>query len=227
MSLAKLRKLHVIIIGSVLCVAAGAAIFFLMIKPEREAYQAAMAERDEAARTGNPQSEAAAIAKRAKAQADYVLALQRLDTQMAKRMPRLNFSNRETGMLALWKEQIVNLGPLLESFARDPNPNLKVLSASFQLPAPPVNPNDAVFSQDVLVFPLGNVQVMGDFKALMNNIRRWNNCNRLIMVGPPTLAGTSPQLMASYPVTCYIYPVAKAGQATVQMAGTPGQQPQQ
>ena len=49
-------------------------------------------------------------------------------------------------------------------------------------------------------------------------------------VGPVQLAGTSPQLQASYSVTCYIYPLAKGGD-TVPMAGggaapgTPGAAP--
>ena len=46
----------------------------------------------------------------------------------------------------------------------------------------------------------------------MDNIRRWNNCNRLVMVSkPPTLSGTSPDLEAAYELTCYIFPVAKGG----------------
>ncbi len=43
MSLSKLKKIHVIIIGAFFCVAAGVAIFMLLIKPENAAYQAAKA----------------------------------------------------------------------------------------------------------------------------------------------------------------------------------------
>lgn len=217
MSLAKLRKIHVIIIGSVLCVGAAVASYFLMIKPQQEAFEAAKRRRDEASQVGNSQSQAQAEAELAQAYAEQARVREALDAQMARRMPRLDFSNREIGMYALWKEQMLNLGPTLERFARDPNVN--VLSARFQIPAPPVSPNDPVFSQDVLVFELGDVQVMGDFKSLMNHIVRWNNCNRLVMVGPPSLAGTSPQIMASYKVTCYIYPVAKAEGPPLQIAG--------
>jgi len=77
-----------------------------------------------------------------------------------------------------------------------------------------------VFAQDVLVFPLGSIAVQGGFKPLMENIRRWNNCSRLIMVGRPTLAGVSPQLTAVYPLTCYIFPKAKGG-SLIDMAGNP------
>lgn len=216
MSFSKLTKLHVIIIGSVLCVIAAVAMLFFLIKPQREKYDAAYARWESDSKIGNAAKQAGAERAREKANLDVRLAQQALDLQMQRRMPKLDFSNRETGMIALWKEQSVKLGPLLESFAQDKN--VEVLSASFQLPAPPENPNDAVFGQDVLVFPLGTVQVQGDFKSLMNNIRRWNNCSRLVMVSPPVLQGRSPELQAAYTITCYIYPIAKGG-PTVPMAG--------
>ena len=216
MSFSKLKKLHVIIIGSVLCVIAAVAVFFFLIKPERVKYGAVYARREADDKIGNATKEAAAERAKQQANLDLRLAQEALDLQMENRMPNLDFSNRQTGMIALWKEQILNLGPMLESFARDKN--VDVLAANFQLPPPPANPNDAVFGQDVLVFPLGTVQVQGDFRSLMNNIRRWNNCGRLVMVSPPVLQGSSPQLQAAYSITCYVYPVAKGG-PTVPMAG--------
>lgn len=217
MSLSKLKKIHVIIIGTVLCIIAGVAIFFLQIKPQREAFAAAKARYDAAVVKGNEGSKQQAIRQRDEAIVAFQVAQGQLDVQMKKRMPYLNFARRDIGMLALWKEQIKTLGPLLESFAHDKN--VKVLQAGFQIQPPPANPNDPVFSQDVLVFPLGQVSVSGDFKHLMDNVRRWNNCRRLIMVGPPTLSGVSPQLTASYNLTCYIFPVALGG-STIQMAGS-------
>lgn len=216
MSLSKLKKIHVIIIGVVLCVIGGVAVFFLQVKPQMEAFKVAKARYDKAVVKGNEQSKQLAIADRNKAMADLQLKQAQLDVQMRMRMPDLNFSRRDIGMLALWKEQIKTLGPLLESFARDKN--VKVVQAGFQIPPPPANPNDAVFDSPMLVFPLGQVAVTGDFKHLMDNVRRWNNCRRLVMVGPPTLAGISPQLAAVYTVTCYIFPVAKGG-TKIQMAG--------
>ena len=141
---------------------------------------------------------------------------------MRKRMPDLSFARRDQGMLELWQEQIHTLGPLIKSFARDKN--VDVLSDDVTLPAPPANPNDSVFDQDVLVFPLGSVQVQGDFKSLMDNIARWNSCRRLIMVTSPVLAGTSPALVAQYNITCYIFPVAKGG-PKIPLAGGGAQTP--
>lgn len=217
MSLSKLKKIHVIIIGSVLCVIAGVAVFFLQIKPQRVAFAAAEARVTAASDKGNQGAKDAAIKKRSDAIMAFQVAQGQLDVQMKKRMPDLNFARRDIGMLALWKEQIKTLGPLLESFAHDKN--VKVQQAAFQIQPPPADPNSSVFDQDVLVFPLGNVTVTGDFKHLMDNIRRWNNCRRLVVVGAPTLQGISPALTESYSLTCYIFPVAKGG-AKIQMAGT-------
>jgi hypothetical protein len=216
MSLSKLKRLHVIIIGIVLCIIAGVAVFYLQIKPQIDAYKAAEARYEKAAVKGNEQSKRQAIRERDNAIMAFQVAQALLDRQMKRRMPNLNFSRREFGMLALWKEQIKTLGPLLESFAHDEN--VTVLQAGFKLPPPPANPNDAMFDLDMLAYPLGTVSVSGDFKSVMSNIRRWNNCRRLVMVGPPRLAGISPRLTVTYDVTCYIFPVAKGG-SRIQMAG--------
>jgi hypothetical protein len=205
-------------------------MFFLQIKPQNEQYAQAKAEYDKASVKGNEVAKAMAIEEKNKAILDFQVAQAQLDVQMKLRMPNLNFSRRDIGMLALWKEQIKTLGPLLEGFAKDKN--VVVRGASFTIPPPPVNPNDALFEQDVLEFKLGNITVSGDFKHLMNNIRRWNNCRRLVMVGPPTLGGVSPELQQTYSLTCYIFPAVKADPSNkIQMAGggaaagTPGAAP--
>jgi hypothetical protein len=216
MSLSKLKKLHVIIIGSVLCVLAGVALFFFLIKPQQEAFKKADDRYKAAADKGNQMALDNAMLALNRAQAGADAARRMLDVEMRRRMPDLSFARRDTGMLSLWNEQIRTLGPMLESFARDKSVN--IIQATFSLPPPPVNPNDPIFDQDVLVFPLGQVQAVGNFKELMNNVRRWSNCNRLVMVGPPVLQGTSPRLVVAYTVTCYVFPVEKGG-AKIPMAG--------
>jgi hypothetical protein len=206
------------------CLIAAVALSFLLIKPQQVRYKAALTKYKAAEPLGNEQARAAALRDRDRAYEDLAAAQQSLDVQMEKRMPHLNFSNRETGMIALWKEQIVNMGPYLESFAVG-DKKVEVFAPSFTLPAPPANPNDPVFGQDVIVFELGNIQVEGKFKSIMDNIRRWNNCGRLVKVGPVTLQGESPRLLATYSLTCYVYPaatakdvpaIAIAGQSTAQ-----------
>jgi hypothetical protein len=216
MSLSKLKRIHVIIIGVVVMAIAGAAVFLLQVRPQIDAYKAAQARYEKAVVKGNEQAREQAIRERDQAIAGFQVAQALLDVQMKRRMPSLNFSRRDIGMLALWKEQIKTLGPLLEGFAHDPK--VTVTQAAFKIEAPPANPNDPKFDADVLAYPLGSVVVSGNFQQVMANIRRWNNCPRLIMVGPPRLAGVSPRLVASYDVTCYIFPVAKGG-AMIQMAG--------
>jgi len=219
--LSKLKRIHIIIIGSVLCVLAAVGVFFLVISPPQKALQAAQARYDAAYPKGNPGAEAAANRKLNDAIAQVNRVQRTLDTHMQRRMPNLNFARRDIGMLSLWGEQIRTLGPLLEGFAKDPA--VEVLGASFSIPPPPASPNSPVFDQDVLVFPLGQVQVMGSFKGVMNNIRRWNNCRRLVMVSSPTIVGNSPNLIAAYNVTCYIFPAAKGG-PQIPMAGAAGAQ---
>lgn len=220
MSFSKLKKLHVIIIGSVLCVIAGVGVFFLQVKPQMNNYDAAKARYDAASPKGNDSSLTAAVAACADAKNKYDIKQAQLDMQMRRRMPNLNFSRRDIGMLALWQEQIKTLGPLLEDFARDKTVRA---NARFSIPAPPANPNDPQFDKDVLEFPLGTIAVAGDFKSLMNNVRRWNNCRRLVMVGPPTLSGQSPRLVQSYSLTCYIFPVQKGGTPIVMAGGANSQ----
>ena len=222
MSLSKLKRIHVMIIGVALCVIAGVALFFLLIKPQQEAYKKADDRYKAASVLGNQAAEDKAIRDLNDAIVKKGITEQAFAVQMKRRMPDLSFARRDTGMLALWREQIRTLGPLLENFARDKSVN--VLGARFQIPAPPVNPNDKIFDQDVLVFPLGGVRARGNFKDLMNNVRRWNNCKRLVMVGPSTLAGNSPNLVVQYPLTCFIFPAAKGGPAIPMAGGAAGQQ---
>ena len=216
MNLSKLKKLHVIIIGSVLCVLAGVAMFFLLIKPQQEAYAKAKARYAAAAVLGNQAAENQAIEDLRKANGEVALAQAQLDAQMRRRMPDLSFARRDLGMLQLWNEQIKTLGPILENFDKDKN--VRVVFSGFDIPAPPANPNDQVFDQDVLVFQLGGISVIGTFKDVMNNVRRWNNCRRLVMVGPPQLAGVSPRLSATYTLKCFVFPASKGGEK-IPMAG--------
>lgn len=188
----------------------------LLVKPKQEAVKAAQARVDKCT-LANSASENQAIQSLNNAIRETNSIQQIMNEQMKKRMPNLNFARRDLGMLQLWHEQISTLGPLLENFAKDKN--VKVINAKFSLPAPPANPNNAIFDQDVLVFQLGTVVVQGSFKDLMANIQRWNNCSRLVMVSQPMLSGISPNLTASYALTCYIFPAAKGGEK-IQMAGT-------
>lgn len=224
MSFSKLKRIHVVIIGSVLCVIAIVGQFFLLIKPKNEAYAAAQARLNAAVSGGGTiEAQNAAIAARDAAIDEVRRVKADLQAQMERRMPDLSFARRDLGMLALWNENIRVLGPLLENYARDPN--MINVNAQISIQPPPLDPNNAIFDSTTLVYPLGSVQVVGDsLKSVLNNIRRWNNCRRLVMVGPPVISGNSPQLSAAYSLTCYIFPQAVGGPPITMAGGGGGQQ---
>lgn len=220
MSLSKLRKIHIIIIGSVLCVIAVVAMYFLVIKPKQVAFKAAEDRFNAAKDLGNEMARNNALADQSKAIVEVAMKQREMQVVMDKKMPDLSFDRRDIGMLQLWKEYITNLGPLLNHYANDKG--VDAVDAQFKIPTPPLNPNDALFDSDMITVPLGDVQVTGSsFKALMNNITRWNNCSRLVMVGPPAISGNSPYLMGKYSLTCYIFPATKGG-PKIELAGQGG-----
>lgn len=216
MSLSKLRKIHVIIIGSVLCVLAGVAVFFLMVKPQQVALKDVESKIAQASVKGNEGARAQAERDVAQSIADFNIAQQDLNEQMNRRMPYLNFTQRDIGMGQLWDEQIMTLAPLLRRFAREKG--ILITGGDMKIPDPPFNPNSDVFDKDVLEIPLGDIQVMGDFTSIVKYVKRWNNCKRLVMLGPLKLEGVSPYLQASCKMTCYIFPAAKGG-AKIPKAG--------
>jgi hypothetical protein len=209
MDLSKIKQLHIWIIGTVLIIIAEVLILFMMYKPQGLKYDAAKIKYDGAIDLGNEEALAAADKSLADAKKSVRVALNDLDGVMKRRMPVLDFTKRDVGMIAMWYEQITKMGPILESFANDPN--VRVSPVSFSLPAPPSSPNDSLFDSNVLTFPLGNITAQGDFKSLMNHVRRWSNCKRLVLVDGVSLTGNSPNLSVSYSIQCFVYPTATGG----------------
>ena len=214
MKLSKLKRVHVIIIGAVVCVLIGVGMFFLLIKPCNESlaqlqqrYDAAYPEAMEEPKARRDLDEA--IRKVSEMQ-------KKLDTYMVAKMPEVDFSDRTKGMVELWHEQCETLGPLLESYAK--RTGVKVLNDRIPVPAPPVNPNDPSMLAGVIVLPLGSIQVQGSFNQVMKHIRDWNNCGRLVMIDLPTLSGQSPTLQAAYNLSVIIFPRGQVG-PVVDMAG--------
>jgi len=192
-------------------------MFFLLIKPAKEE----LAKLDERYKAAEPIALQEPQARRELDEAIRKVneTTRKLEVYMNAKMPNLDFSDRAKGMVQLWHEQIETLGPLLESYIN--RSGVKLISPNITVPAPPVNPNDPVFSQPVITVPVGQVQVQGNFRQIMDHIRKWNNCNRLVMVDLPTLTGNSPTLQAAYNLTVFIFPRREAG-PTVAMAGAGG-----
>jgi|GEM_PF-1122454 len=209
MDLSKIKQLHIWIIGTVLIIIAEVLILFMMYKPQSLKYDAAKAKYDGAIDLGNEDALAKANKSLEDAKKSVRVALNDLDGVMKRKMPVLDFTKRDVGMIAMWYEQITKMGPILESFANDPN--VRVSPVSFSLPAPPSSPNDTLFDSNVLTFPLGTITAQGDFKSLMNHVRRWSNCKRLVLVDGVSLTGNSPNLTVSYTIQCFVYPMAIGG----------------
>jgi hypothetical protein len=216
MSLSKLKRLHVIIIGVVACVLCAVGLFFLLIKPLNEQIATTTSQLTEAQGIAAqlPESKQQLVA----AQSQVRLVQIQLDRYQASKMPNLSFVERDKGMLQLWHEQSEVLGPVLERWA---SRGVR-LESGIGVPAPPSNPND--LQPGMIKIPLGKVDIDGNFRALLDNLRGWNNCPRLVQIDRPSLSGTSPFLKATYEMTVYIFPRTEPG-PSIKMAGGGGAAP--
>jgi hypothetical protein len=207
----KLKIIHVAIIGALACIIAGTFMLFLMVKPA-QARLVTLQERYQKAE-GMWQRKAQVERELEDAKQKNHLMFWKLNYYMDHKMPNLSFSNRTVGMVQLWKEQSITLGPLLKSW---PAKTGVKLTSTFTLPAPPVSPNS--LETTLIKIPVGNFTVVGDFATIMAHIRSWNKFPRLVQIDPVSLTGESPNLTATYAVTVYIFPKGDPG-PTVPMAG--------
>lgn len=216
MNLSKLKKIHIIIIGAVVCVLVAAGLYFVPIKKASAALQEETKRLNQYASTGTQMNVDNKKADVQKALQEVAEAQIQLDKYMRTKMPNLNFARRDIGMLALWHEQSEVLGPLLINWIKRSDVKL---SSSISIPAPPVNPNSLSSDPNSPIrLDLGKVKVEGNFKRLMEHVRRWNSCNRLVMIDSPTLSGQSPNLSCEYGLTVFLFPRTPAG-PEIPMAG--------
>jgi len=204
MNLSKIRSLHVIIIGAVVCVIVGVGLFFVLIKPMKariseiqSQYNASKQVADQEFSARNARDKAVEGSK--KAQEDYAY-FQRT------KMPDVDFSSRGEGMLELWREQSIVLGPLIQKWPK--RTGVRLLSA-LAVPAPPVNPN--ILQTELIEIPIGAVQVQGPFNKILEHLQSWNYFNRLVKIDLPNLVGPSPSMTSQYNLTVYIFPKGKPG----------------
>ncbi len=215
MNLSKLRSIHVIIIGAVVCVIVGVGLFYLLIKPTLAEIAQTKQQYDASKQIADQEPQA--LRERDKAIEESQKAQQEYAKYQKTKMPNIDFTDRGKGMLALWKEQSVILGPLIQKWPAQSG--VRLVSA-IQVPAPPVNPN--MIQTEIIEIPLGAVQVTGSFDKILKSIEAWNNFNRLVRVDFPNLAGSSPNLVSQFNLTVYIFPRGKAGpQIPIAGQGTP------
>ncbi|MEI6914430.1 MAG: hypothetical protein WCL39_04790 [Armatimonadota bacterium] len=211
----KLTKLHVTIIGVVLCLVVGLGMFFLLIKPANEQladlqtqYEARKAIADQL-----PQAKVELVKAR---QAQLQAQLDYRKIEDAK-MPVVSFTDRAQGMIAMWREQAEVLGPMLENWPRRFGVDLM---NSISIPAASTNPNS--FADGLTKIGIGSISVRGDLPSILRHIEGWNKFGRLVQIDPVSITGVSPSLSASYNVTVLLFPRGNFGQPLA-IAGDTGQ----
>ena len=195
------NPLLVAIIGIVLSLMAVAGIAFGLIKPTQDKTVIAQARLDAA----QPDSTLVAQNKALKTLNAANLQVKMVQNVWAQKdaalMPRYDVSNRFGALKQLTTELTQNLGPNLEHHARRPG----VRSTSiFNLPAPPVNPND--ITNAPVVIPLGTLTDIGQFRSILTNVYNWQYFNRLVLIDNLALHGNSPYMQGTYTATLFLFP---------------------
>ena len=196
--MSKITRAQIYIIGAVLVVIAGVGIFFGLIKPSMEEYDAQQKKYNDrsavAQRRGQAERGLADAKKQvAQAEADWGVYLDRY-------MPPIDVSNTYKAWQSLVNEQVNVLGPMLDKFVKA-DKSVRLQQAGITLPAPPDDPNSAL--SELFVFSPGSIQVQGTFKNVLRHVERWNNFGRLALVTGLQLQGNSPNLVGQYAVTIY------------------------
>ena len=181
-----------------------AGLYFLVIKKATE--RVAGLEKDLQEQTAIYARKPAAERKLEEVKIEYNLRLTEYSRFMRAKMPALTFADRPQGMIALWKEQAEVLGPMIQ---RWPGKTGVQLTSGIAVPAAPTDPN--AVSTGYIPIPLGTFSVRGDFRTIMRHVRRWNDFNRLVILGPVSISGPSPGMTAQYPVTVLLVPHGEAG----------------
>lgn len=214
MNLSKLRRIHIVIIGSVACALVVAGLYFLVIKKAQERIGKLEARLETA--EGIWAQKAATESKLEAAKVRYRMVNAKYEEYLGKKMPAISFEDRAQGMIALWKEQTEVLGPMLEKW---PGKTGVRLASEVRVPAAGTNPNAVETS--LIRVPVGTFRVLGDFSVIMGHIRSWNDFGRLVEISPASLTGPSPTMTAEYTVTVLIFPRGETGPA-ISMASAPG-----
>lgn len=214
MSVSRLKTLHVVIIGIVMCLIVVSCLYFFVVKKTYERLAALdvrlkkadgiVAQKDQAVRDLN-----AANIEFSRVTAEY-------SKYEREKMPPVTFEDRGYGMIAQWKEQTEVLGPMLEKWPA--KTGIKG-SGNITIPAPSVNPN--TIAQDPFRFSVGSFSVTGSFAQIMKHIRTWRKFGRLVQIDGLSLSGYSPNMTATYSVTVIEFPRGGVG-PDIQMAGGAG-----
>ena len=194
-------------IGLVATIVVAAAIYLLGIRPAvqniayHETYNESL--RQKAAMIPQAQALVRDAERKVKESEAALAVIQR------RRMPKstISLANRLQAWVQ-WHDMVREIGKKLEAWPV--KTGVQRLYA-VQLPGPPTDPNQ--IPSLVLVFPIGQVQVRASsFNALLNHVRKWNEVpNLLVLVDGLAIQGTSPNLIGTYTMTVFVYPLGPEG----------------
>ncbi len=220
----KLKALHVMIIGVILIVIIGAAIFFLVIKPAKEELARVTAKRDERKQVAARLDQAKAALKEAKEKAAEAKAKLQV-IKDTKTVPiTFKAADPHETMIALWHELREDFPPqwnrFLESFE-----DVDVLAGQIgPQPVPDSPPAPQEFYQEAAP----QVQVRGSFEAVKDFIRHLKEFQRLVSFNSIQLTGAEGgDVIAAIPVTIFLMTEVPAGAGGAAAAGgaMPGAMP--
>lgn len=213
----RITRQQVAIIGSVLIVLVAGGLFYFLIRP--------LMERENTANQKYDAQHRIAVGRGA-AEQDLIRARQEVAQAQGKwtryerqYMPVINRSDLIRAMQQRWVEQSLVLGPKVVRFARADR-SVRITNLGITVPAPPADPN--AVNQKFFMLPLGTVGTMGKFRDVLNNAERWNKFGRLVLVDGLSLSGSSPQLLAQYTLTCFIFTQGEPGPAIPTAGGAGG-----
>lgn len=215
MSVSKLRPIHVIIIGAVVCIAIISLLYFLVITKYNDRI-AALKARETAAQSV-VDTLPAAQRSLAEAITNFNMTKARYSRVEQRKMAPVSFEDRTEGMIAQWKEQGEVLGPMLNSFMK----KAKIKNtASFSVQAAGVNPNQ--LETYLIRLPVGSVTVTGTFREILDHIKIWQDFGRLVQLDGLSISGQSPNLTGSYSVTVIQFPRGGVGPDIPMASGSGG-----
>lgn len=199
----KMKRIYVVIIGSVLCVAAAALAFFLLYKPLTQ--ELAKLEKDYIDKKTIADKIPDMEVQKRKSQAQLRDANIEL-ASYSKRFRKLHFEKAAgdwDALFDLWREYREQLGPAFIKFVGATGCRL---TSGVTMPTPPVSPISPPASGFLTIPESGAMSVsvvgtLGQIYALLNKLPKFEYLNS---VGPVSVQGTSPRLTATFSITFYL-----------------------
>lgn len=199
----KMKRIYVVIIGSVLCIAAAALAFFLLYKPLTE--ELAKLEKDYTDKKviADKIPDMEAQKKNSEAQLrDANIELASFSTRFRK----LHFEKAAgdwDALFDLWREYREQLGPAFIKFVGATGCRL---TSPVSMPTPPVSPISPPASGFLTIPESGamSVSVVGTLGHIKDLLRKLPGFPYLNSVGPVSIQGTSPRLTATFSITFYL-----------------------